>query len=313
MATRKDSIGLFWQDLPKEKPQLAYAVSKSILKLCKNLNINVCTIYPVPRGGVPAAYAVLNQLTTTAQQHFKLVDDPDYAHVILDDIIDSGETKSRYIQSHPAATFLALVDKDIEYKNYWVVFPWEHGESKGSGIEDNIRRLLQFVGEDSEREGLLETPARVAKAWTHWASGYNVNIPELLKVFEDGADGYDEMVVVRDILIYSKCEHHLASIFGTATIAYIPNGRIVGLSKLSRVADAFARRLQVQERLTAQIADALDEHLKPKGVGVIVKARHMCMESRGICQQGHHTITSALRGCIKTEPCARAEFLNLAK
>lgn len=293
--------------------QLAYVVSKSILQLCKNLNLDVCNIFPVPRGGIPAAYAVLNQLTTTAQRHFKLVDHPVYAHVILDDIIDSGETKLRYVDEYPTAAFFALIDKTIEYKNHWVVFPWEHGESKGSGIEDNIRRLLQFVGEDSEREGLLETPARVAKAWAHWTSGYNVNIPDLLKVFEDGANGYDEMVVVRNIPIYSKCEHHLADIIGDATIAYIPNGRIVGLSKLSRVADAFSRRLQVQERLTAQIADALDTHLKPKGVGVIVKARHMCMESRGICQQGHHTITSALRGVIKTEPCARAEFLNLAK
>ena len=120
------------------------------------------------------------------------------------------------------------------------------------------------------------------------------------------------MVIVKNIPIYSKCEHHLADIFGTATIAYIPNGKVVGLSKLSRLADAFARRLQVQERLTVQIADALVEHLNPKGVGVIVQARHMCMESRGLCQQGHHTITSALRGVLKTEPAARAEFMKLA-
>ena len=108
-------------------------------------------------------------------------------------------------------------------------------------------------------------------------------------------------------------EHHLADIFGTVTIAYIPNGKIVGLSKLSRLADMFARRLQVQERLTNQIADALEEHLQPKGVGVIVRARHLCMESRGICQQGHHTITSALRGVLKDKPEARAEFMELAK
>ena len=150
------------------------------------------------------------------------------------------------------------------------------------------------------------------KGCKHWCSGYNVDIAKLLKTFEDGAENYDEMVLVKDIPIYSKCEHHLADIFGTATIAYIPNGRVVGLSKLSRVADAFARRLQVQERLTTQIADALDEHLRPKPVGVIVKARHMCMESRGICQQGHHTVTSALRGVFKTDPTARSEFLRLA-
>lgn len=172
--------------------------------------------------------------------------------------------------------------------------------------------LKEVIEENPRREGLLETPARVVKAWKHWTSGYNVDIGKLLKTFEDGAEDYDEMVLVKDIPIYSKCEHHLADIFGTATIAYIPNGRVVGLSKLSRVADAFARRLQVQERLTTQIADALDTHLHPTAVGVIVKARHMCMESRGICQQGHHTVTSALRGVFKTDPTARAEFLRLA-
>lgn len=179
-------------------------------------------------------------------------------------------------------------------------------------IEPAIRTILGFVGE-TEREGLKETPHRVAKAWKHWCSGYEVDIKELLKVFEDGADNYDQMVIVKDIPIYSKCEHHLADIFGTATIAYIPNGKIVGLSKLSRLADAFARRLQVQERLTSQIADALVENLNPLGVGVVIRARHMCMESRGICQQGHHTITSALRGAIKDEPVTRAEFMNLSK
>jgi GTP cyclohydrolase I len=172
--------------------------------------------------------------------------------------------------------------------------------------------ISEVIKQDPMREGLQETPARVVKAWKHWCSGYNVDIAKLLKTFEDGAENYDEMVLVKDIPIYSKCEHHLADIFGTATIAYIPNGRVVGLSKLSRVADAFARRLQVQERLTTQIADALDEHLRPKAVGVIVKARHMCMESRGICQQGHHTVTSALRGVFKTDPTARSEFLRLA-
>lgn len=164
------------------------------------------------------------------------------------------------------------------------------------------------------REGLRETPNRVAKAYTHWFSGYDADIAGILSTqFKDGGEGYDEMVIVKDIPVYSKCEHHMADIFGTATVAYIPNGRVVGLSKLSRVVDAFARRLQVQERLTKQIADAIDEHLHPLGVAVVIKARHMCMESRGICQQGHHTITSALRGVLKDEPSTRAEFMALAR
>lgn len=178
--------------------------------------------------------------------------------------------------------------------------------------ENTVSQLITQVMGLEMRPGLAETPSRVVKAWRQWTSGYNVDIAKLLKVFEDGAEGYDEMVVVKDIPIYSKCEHHLADIFGTATIAYIPNGKVVGLSKISRLADAFARRLQVQERLTVQIADALMEHLQPKGVGVVIRARHMCMESRGICQQGHHTVTSALRGVLKEDPQARAEFLELS-
>lgn len=177
-----------------------------------------------------------------------------------------------------------------------------------------IRTMLeQFEDREELREGLVETPERVTKAWAHWTSGYGMKAEDILKVFEDGASGYDEMVVVKDIPLYSKCEHHLADIFGTATIAYIPDGKIVGLSKLSRLVNMHARRLQVQERLTNDVAEDIWRILKPKGVGVVVKARHMCMESRGICQQGHHTVTSALRGVIRTEPAARAEYLALAR
>lgn len=172
--------------------------------------------------------------------------------------------------------------------------------------------LLKVIGENPERGGLIETPARALKAWEFWTQGYNQNPADVLKVFEDGAEKYDQMVIVKDMPIYSHCEHHLAPFFGTATIAYIPNGKVVGLSKLKRVANIFARRLQVQERLTQQIADAIEEHLQPLGVGVVIKCRHMCMESRGIETQGAETITSALRGVIRDEPQTRAEFLNLA-
>lgn len=176
-----------------------------------------------------------------------------------------------------------------------------------------VRALESTEPSEALREGLQETPERMAKAWEFWTRGYSMNAADILKVFEDGSESYDQMVCVKDIPIYSKCEHHLADIFGTATIAYIPNGRIVGLSKLSRLADMYARRLQVQERLTQQIADALWEHLKPVGVGVVIKARHMCMESRGVMQQGHHTVTTALHGAIKDQPLARAEFLNMTQ
>jgi GTP cyclohydrolase I len=185
------------------------------------------------------------------------------------------------------------------------------GEQEKEGVEDNIRRLLQYIGEDPNRPGLLDTPKRVAKAWAYWCSGYTVKPQDVLKVFEDGAENYDEMVVVRDIPFFSSCEHHLAPFFGDISIAYIPNGTIVGLSKLSRLADVYARRLQVQERLTNQIANALEEHLNPLGVGVFVRARHLCMESRGISKSNQITVTSALRGVLLTDAAARMEFLKL--
>lgn len=204
-----------------------------------------------------------------------------------------------------------------------ILFAWETATTKVSyeererdrkitGIQPVIKQLLPFIDNNHHREGLADTPHRVAKAWAKWTEGYHMDAASILKVFEDGAEKCDEMVIVKDIPIYSKCEHHLADIFGTATIAYIPNGKIVGLSKLSRLAEMFARRLQVQERLTNQIADSIQEHLDAKGVGVVIRARHMCMESRGICQQGHHTITSALRGVMKDNHEARSEFMSLA-
>jgi GTP cyclohydrolase I len=171
--------------------------------------------------------------------------------------------------------------------------------------------LLSAI-ENPNREGLRDTPARVAKAWDFWTSGYAMDPAEVLKTFDDGAQGVDEMVVVKDIPFYTHCEHHLAPFFGTATIGYLPDDKIVGLSKLSRLLNVYARRLQVQERLTCQVADAMMEHLKPLGCGVVLKARHLCMESRGVCQQGHHTVTSALRGAFKDEGATRSEFLRLA-
>lgn len=273
-------------------------------------------VYAVPRGGIPAALAI--------GQHIKieLVSSPKDADFIVDDLIDSGATEARVLaeaREVPGGrkffvggpTFVALIDKrDPAWKGRWIVFPWE--ETAEKGVEDHFVRILQFMGEDSNRGGLIETPARAAKAWQFWTRGYAEDPAEILKTFEDGAEGCNEMVVVRDIPLYSHCEHHLAAIFGTATVAYIPNGRIVGLSKINRVVDCFARRLQVQERLTAQVADALMDNLQPKGVGVVVKARHMCMESRGVCQQGHSTITSALRG-VFADGTVRQEFLALTR
>lgn len=176
-----------------------------------------------------------------------------------------------------------------------------------------VRELLTYIGENPDRGGLVETPDRVMRAWQFYSHGYKEQPHEVLKVFEDGAERVDELVLVRDIPVYSHCEHHLAPFFGVAHIGYIPNGRVVGLSKLARLTNVFARRLQVQERLTQQIAHALHEALRPVGVGVVVNCRHLCMEARGVRTSGSNTVTSCLLGALKDEGPARAEFLGLAK
>lgn len=179
--------------------------------------------------------------------------------------------------------------------------------------EQDWRRLLVSLGEDPDRAGLVETPSRLVTAWKHWTSGYTQDPAELLKVFEDGAEEYNELIVIRGIPVYSHCEHHLAPFFGKATIGYVPNGKIVGLSKLTRLVNCFSRRLQVQERLTIQIANALMTHLEPKAAGVVIRCRHMCMESRGISIEGEETVTSAMLGELQPNLALRTEFLALAR
>jgi GTP cyclohydrolase I len=173
-----------------------------------------------------------------------------------------------------------------------------------------IERLIREVGEDPAREGLLHTPDRVARSLRFLLGGYERDVAEVINgaVF---AESYQEMVLVRDIEVYSLCEHHLLPFFGKAHVAYLPRGRIIGLSKLPRVVDVFARRLQVQERLTTQIATALDEALEPHGVAVVIEASHLCMMMRGVEKQNSRTVTSALTGGFQTDPKCRNEFLDL--
>jgi GTP cyclohydrolase I len=179
-------------------------------------------------------------------------------------------------------------------------------------LEDAYRNLLVAAeGERFDREGLEETPARAARAWRELTSGYRCDVADLFKTFD--ADGCQELVAVPDIPFYSLCEHHLLPFHGTAHIGYIPNGRIVGLSKLARVVECFARRLQVQERLTTQIADAMVEHLAPLGVIVLIEAEHLCMAMRGVQKPGAATLTSAVRGVLLDAPEARAEALDLLR
>ncbi|HEX6627490.1 MAG TPA: GTP cyclohydrolase I FolE [Gemmatimonadaceae bacterium] len=178
-------------------------------------------------------------------------------------------------------------------------------------FEQLVRRELELLGEDPEREGLLATPRRVARALTWLTSGYNLTPQEVVGsgVFKED---HDNMIMVRDIELYSMCEHHMLPFFGKAHVAYIPNGKIVGLSKIPRIVDVFARRLQVQERLTEEIAEGLCSVLQPSGVGVVIEAYHLCMMMRGVQKQNSKTITSALRGVFREDPKTRDEFLNLA-
>jgi GTP cyclohydrolase IA len=175
--------------------------------------------------------------------------------------------------------------------------------------EEAVRTLIRWAGEDPEREGLAETPARVTRDDAEWFGGYGQDPSEILQRTFEEVGGYDDIVVLRDIPFESCCEHHMAAIRGTVSVGYLPRDRVVGISKLARVVDAFARRLQVQERLTAQIADTIDEVLKPRGVGVIVKATHGCMATRGVRKHGVSMVTSRMLGAFRDDPAARQEFL----
>ncbi len=179
-------------------------------------------------------------------------------------------------------------------------------------MEDLIRQMLVGMGEDPDREGLVKTPSRVSRSWAELTVGYAQDPGAMVRgaLFEAESK---EMVVVNNIDFYSTCEHHLLPFFGKASVAYIPNGRIVGLSKMARVVEAYARRLQVQERMTAQIAQCLMENLEPMGVAVVLRAQHLCMMMRGVQKQNSYAVTSEMLGCFKKSPKTRGEFLNLIR
>lgn len=248
--------------------------------------------YGVPRGGQPIA-AILNP-----------VDTPDQADIIVDDLIDSGRTRDKYTQLYPHIPFKALFDKSTEYAGVWLKFPWEVDSSKD--VEDHVLRVIQHF-DDANREGLRETPKRYLKFLKEFLTPPDFNFTTF------DAEGMDEMVIQTNIPFYSLCEHHLAPFYGHAHVAYIPDGKIVGLSKLARTVDFYARRFQNQERVTTQVAETLQEKLSPKGVAVIIKAQHLCMSMRGIKKHDTWTTTSKMIGAFKTDLNCRNEFLHLIK
>jgi len=189
----------------------------------------------------------------------------------------------------------------------------QSGRPTQKEAEDAVRVLLRWAGDDPEREGLLDTPARVAKAYRELFSGYDLAAEDVLgRTFEEVA-GYDDMVLVKDIPFFSHCEHHMVPIIGKAHVAYLPKGRVLGLSKIARVVEIYGRRLQTQETMTAQIAKAIDETLNPRGVAVMIEAEHMCMAMRGIQKQGSTTLTTTFTGTFKTEPAEQVRFMTMIR
>ena len=179
-------------------------------------------------------------------------------------------------------------------------------------VEAAIRTLIEWTGDDPDRDGLAETPSRVARAFGEFFAGYGQDPVEILqKTFEE-IEGYDEMIALRGIRFGSHCEHHMAPIIGQAWVAYVPNGRVVGISKLARVVEVYAKRLQIQEKMTAQIANTINVVLKPQGVGVIIKASHYCMTTRGVNKPESDLVTSRMLGCFRDNPLTRQEFLSMA-
>lgn len=200
----------------------------------------------------------------------------------------------------------------MSYKEMGRVSKWvETDKPDRADVEGAFRTIIRWIGDDPEREGLIETPARAAHAFEEYFSGYNQDPAEILQKTFKETQGYDEMIVLRGIRFESHCEHHLAPIVGRAWVAYVPNDRVVGISKIARVVDAYARRLQIQEKLTAQIANTINDVLKPQGIGVIVKAMHHCMTTRGVHKLGTDLITGRMLGCFRDNPVTRQEFLTM--
>jgi GTP cyclohydrolase I len=248
-------------------------------------------IYGVPKNGMILA-GFFNANNVSA---------PEDADFILDDILDSGTTKRRFKKMFPKKKFITLLEKDSKVD--WVNFPFEKQINEDQN--DTVIRLLQIIGEDPMREGLRDTPKRYLRAFDEFLN------PPIFSMTTFDVEKTDEMIVQLDIPFYSFCEHHLLPFFGKGYIAYIPDKKIVGLSKLARTLETFSRRLQNQERITNQVADYLQENLDAKGVAVVLKARHLCMEMRGVKTSDTNTITSKLLGYFRTDERTRAEFLNL--
>jgi len=260
-------------------------------------------VYGIPTGGAVVALILSQKL------HLPILDIPTPGCLIVDDICDSGRTLQEWYSAGYMTAVLHVRPQRRDPPTYfveetedWIAYPYE----RASVGEDIVTRMIELIGEDPARPGLRETPARVVRSWGELFAGYHAD--PTLTSFEDPCD---QMVVVRGIEFTSTCEHHLLPFVGMANVAYVPNGRVLGLSKIPRLVEVYARRLQLQERLTGQVADAIEQACQPKGVAVVLSARHLCVSARGVGKQQSDFVTSAMRGCFLTEGAARAEFFSL--
>lgn len=259
-------------------------------------------IYGVPRGGVTIGAIIARTLG------IPLLNQPSEGALVVDDLIDSGKTLLQYPNNDTAVLYRKPHSPKTTYSvqeiDGWIEFFYEDTQTDAQNV---IVRLLEHIGENPNREGLLDTPKRVLKFYKEFLTP-----PEFNFTVFDG-ESYDEMIVQQNIPFFSLCEHHMAPFFGHATVAYIPNEKIVGLSKLARTVEYYARRLQNQERITSQVANRLQEELLPKGVAVMLSARHFCMEMRGVRTHDVSTVTTRLIGAFKEDDKARAEFMGLSQ
>jgi GTP cyclohydrolase I len=236
------------------------------------------------------------------------------AEIIIDDIIDSGETFNNYNCNH-LHPFLALISKNELHKDRAIYYApsntWVELFEEDNNIMRNLKRVLQYIGENPEREGLIDTPKRMVASYEKLFGGYKYTEEHIKKLLSTTfSETCDEMVLLKNSEFYSTCEHHFLPFFGQLHIAYIPNKKVVGVSKLARLSEIFARRLQIQERMVNQITDNLQKYLKPKGVMVVAEAQHFCMTSRGVEKQNSIMVTSSMRGAFK-QAAVRQEFFNL--
>jgi GTP cyclohydrolase I len=271
---------------------------------------DIQTVYGIPTGGVPVAMLCAE---VTGWDLLNSPNDIDDHTLIVDDLIDTGRTLSAYNGLHCDAMYRkpyspTFAAEGATTVDSWLAFPWERDDGDPT---DAVVRLLQYIGEDPTREGLVDTPRRVVKALAEMTTGYTTDVSSILGVQFD-VGHVTGTVVLSDIPFTSLCEHHMLPFVGTATVGYVPGAKVVGLSKLARLVDAHANRLQVQERLTEDIATDLDDYLQPDGVGVVIHAHHQCMSCRGVSKPGATMTTNALRGIIANDPTRRTEFMSIA-